>query len=78
MKIVEEATWGSCCILIVAGFEEQVRQTPLTGVFIQLQSRAGTVTSEDALRSFHFSSVVIYIYMRQNQKHREFYMLLIF
>lgn len=41
MKIVEEATWGSCCILVVAGFEKQVRQTLLTAQVYLSNFRAG-------------------------------------
>lgn len=29
VKIVEQANQGGCCILVVRGFEEQVRQIPL-------------------------------------------------
>lgn len=41
MKIVEEASWGSCCILVVGGFEEQVRQTPLTAQVYLSSFRVG-------------------------------------
>lgn len=61
MTVVEEACWGGGCILVVGGFEEQVRQTRFLAQVHLSSSRAGagTVTSQ-VPPGIRCSSVTVY------------------